>query len=482
MNENPEKDSRSLAVKRTPPLFPGGINILLACLAGLALVGITLTLLAGCNIIRDDLEAIRDRGHLILITRYGSTTYYEGPNGPEGFEHDLAEAFADHLGVDLKILTKEEEVDMIAALARGEGDILAPGFPFGSKVAPLVYLGPEYLNVNQQVIGRRGRPDVTRPADLKGRSIWYAPSSARQEALESLKRQVPSAQWILRSTYSSEDLLDLVQKRSADLTVVESNTFTGNRWLYPELVVHFSIEPAQQLRWAIGRHKNKLQKAVEQWFALPKVGDLIRELIRHYYGHLERFDYVDLVRFRKKITSHLPRYIKYFKQAAAQYGLNWMLVAAQSYQESHWNPRARSFTGVRGMMMLTLDTARDMGLKNRMAAMESIFAGTRYLARLHSRIEERVPEPDRTYLSLAAYNLGFGHLQDARLLATRLGKSADTWPSIRTVLPLLQQKKYYRHLPHGYARGKEAVHYVDRIRTYYKVLQEHFGNRPSISW
>ncbi len=475
MRENKSQKSLSLPGLAMGPVLQRGITSLLA---GAALLASAILVLTGCDAMRDGLETIRARGYLKLITRNSSTTYFEGPNGPAGFEYDLAEAFADHLGVSLKVVVREDEEDMITALATGRGDILAPGFPLGRRVAKLVYLGPSYLDVNQQVIGRRGRPDVTRPADLKGRSIWYAPSSARQEALEKLKRQVPSARWVLRSSYSSEDLLDLVQKRSADLTVVESNTFTSNRWLYPELVVHFSLEPAQQLRWAIGRQNHRLQQAVKHWFALPKTGDLIRSLIKHYYGHLERFDYVDLVRFRKKISSHLPRYIEYFKQAAARYGLNWMLVAAQSYQESHWNPRARSFTGVRGMMMLTLDTARDMGVKNRMAARESIFAGTRYLARLHNRIEEKVPEPDRTYLALAAYNLGFGHLQDARLLAARLGKPADTWRTIRDVLPLLQQKKYYRTLPHGYARGKEAVQYVDRIRTYYDVLRDYFGNRP----
>ncbi len=474
MKENPSRNSKLSAGKRPPVLACAALLLL----AVLALAGTTIFVLAGCDAMRDGLETIRARGYLRLITRNSSTTYFEGPDGPEGFEYDLAEAFANYLGVDLKVVVQEEEGNMIAALSAGQGDILAPGFPLGRRVTRLVYLGPPYLDVNQQIIGRRGRPDVTRPADLKSRSIWYAPSSARQEALEKLQQQVPSARWVLRSSYSSEDLLDLVQKRSADLTVVESNTFTSNRWLYPELVVHFSLEPAQQLRWAMGRQNHRLQRVVVQWFALAKTNELIRSLIKHYYGHLQRFDYVDLVRFRRKIASHLPRYMEYFKQAAAQYGLDWMLVAAQSYQESHWNPRARSFTGVRGMMMLTLDTARDMGLKNRMAARESIFAGTGYLARLHNRIEEKVPEPDRTYLALAAYNLGFGHLQDARLLAARLGKSADTWGSLRGILPLLQQKKYYRQLPHGYARGKEAVQYVDRIRTYYNVLQGYFGNRP----
>ena len=146
------------------------------------------------------------------------------------------------------------------------------------------------------------------------------------------------------------------------------------------------------------------------------------------------------------------------------------MVAAQAYQESHWNPRAKSFTGVRGIMMLTQETAKTMGLKNRLEAKDSIFAGTQYLARLHELIGDDIAEPDRTLMALAAYNLGFGHIQDARTLAQRLGKASNTWAGVRAVLPLLQKKKYYSTLPNGYARGNEAVQYVDHIRTYHKVL------------
>jgi membrane-bound lytic murein transglycosylase F len=122
-------------------------------------------------------------------------------------------------------------------------------------------------------------------------------------------------------------------------------------------------------------------------------------------------------------------------------------------------------------MMLTRETAATLGLENRLDVKASIFAGTRYLARLHRLVGERVPEPDRTFMALAAYNLGFGHLQDARILAGRLGKPENSWHGVRSMLPLLQQKKYYRTLANRYARGNEAVKYVDRIRTYRQMLQ-----------
>jgi membrane-bound lytic murein transglycosylase F len=166
----------------------------------------------------------------------------------------------------------------------------------------------------------------------------------------------------------------------------------------------------------------------------------------------------------------LHRYRDYFEAAAAEHGLDWRLIAAQAYQESHWDPEAESFTGVRGIMMLTQKTAEDLGVKSRLDPRQSIEGGVRYLAQIHKRIGDEVREPDRTYMALAAYNVGWGHLEDARMLAKRLDKDPNSWQDVRATLPLLRQKKYYRSLPHGYARGTEPVRYVDRIITYYHIL------------
>jgi membrane-bound lytic murein transglycosylase F len=262
----------------------------------------------------------------------------------------------------------------------------------------------------------------------------------------------------------------MVWSQSLPLTMVESHTLAMNRRYYPELVVHFTLGDPKKLAWATHPHNRHLQKEVAKWFATAETRKYIQGLVDYYFSHLENFDYVDMVRFRRRIQARLPKYQSWFEQAAAKYGLDWQLVAAQAYQESHWNPRAKSFTGVRGIMMLTLDTAKSMGLKNRLEAKESIFAGTRYMAKLHRMVGDEVPEPDRTLMALAAYNIGYGHLQDARALAQRMGKPSNTWHGVRSVFPLLQKKKYYRTLKHGYARGNEAVQYVDRIRTYHKVL------------
>ena len=445
-------------------------NIAKISLIGSALLLAGLAISCDNRLVLNDIEAIKASGELVLATRNNTSCYFEGPHGPAGFEYDLAKAFADHLGVKLRPLIIEEEADMIEALRRGDADMIAAGIPFGKQSAKLVALGPGYLDIRQQVVGRRGGIKPNDISQIEDTAIWIAGSSDRLEILKALKTEHANLDWKTISECSTEELLQMVWNRSLPLTMVESHTLTINRRFYPELVVHFTLGEPKKLAWAMHPQSRHLHRAATRWFADAETKTKIDGLVDYYFSHLEEFDYVDLARYRRRIYDRLPKYQNHFQEAAEKYGLDWHLVAAQAYQESHWNPRAKSFTGVRGIMMLTQDTAKTLGLKNRLAAKESIFAGTRYLARLHQQVGDKVAEPDRTLMALAAYNLGFGHLQDARILSMRLGKPADSWHGVRSVLPLLQKKKYYRTLPHGYARGNEAVQYVDRIRTYHKVL------------
>lgn len=177
--------------------------------------------------------------------------------------------------------------------------------------------------------------------------------------------------------------------------------------------------------------------------------------------------------FLRRVESRLPKYRPLFKQAASRFGIPWTLLAAQAYQESRWNPRAVSPTGVRGMMQLTLVTSSMHGIHNRLDPLQSIRGGARHLARLLKYLPKDIQEPDRTWIALAAYNVGMGHVKDARQLARRLGKDPNRWEELKQVLPLLAQKKYYKTLPHRYARGWEPVQYVYRIQRFFTLMQDY---------
>ncbi len=201
------------------------------------------------------------------------------------------------------------------------------------------------------------------------------------------------------------------------------------------------------------------------------------ELKDHYYSHILYFDYYDTKMFYKRMKSRLPKYEKYFKLAADKYDIPWRLIAAQSYQESHWNPRAKSFTGVRGLMMLTRTTAKHVGVKNRLSPKQSVLGGAKHLNNMINSVPKEVEGENRLKFALAAYNIGMGHVKDAQVLASKFGLDKNVWSDLKTVLPLLSQKRYYRSLRYGYARGSEPVRYVEAIYDYRDILENYTNEK-----
>jgi len=231
-----------------------------------------------------------------------------------------------------------------------------------------------------------------------------------------------------------------------------------------------SISEPEQLAWVVAEELEPLVEAMETWFARETTGLLLEEIEERYYGHVTRFDYVDIKVFGRRLETRLPRFESDFREAGERHGFDWRLLAAQAYQESHWDVNARSRTGVRGIMMLTRQTAKQLGIYDRLDPKASIRGGAAYLDQIHDRLPDSIVEPDRTWIALAAYNVGYGHVTDARELARARGLDPDRWRHLRQVLPLLSQRKHYRNLKHGYARGREPVRYVQRIRNFYDLL------------
>lgn len=181
----------------------------------------------------------------------------------------------------------------------------------------------------------------------------------------------------------------------------------------------------------------------------------------------------EIRRFQHHIETRLPQYRRQFEGVAQAYGISWTLLAAQAYQESRWDRHAVSPTGVRGIMMLTRDTASSLGIENREDPTKSIEGGARYFQGLEKRLSRHIRKTDRIWIALAAYNVGMGHVKDAQHLARRMGKNPHSWNDLKTTLPLLAQKPYYKTLRYGYARGWEPVRYVKRIRAYHALLEQH---------
>ena len=266
-----------------------------------------------------------------------------------------------------------------------------------------------------------------------GKDIRVIANSSYVERLKELQQDYPELQWQEVADTSTEQLLEQLWQKQNDCVLADSNIVNINRRYYPELLVAFPISEQQSLAWVINPKWERLVDDIGDWLEQARTSGELAVIQEKYYGHVELFDYVDMRKFIRRIEQRLPKYLDDFKREAAKQGLDWTLLAAQSYQESHWNPKAKSPTGVRGLMMLTLRTAKQMGVESRLDPQQSIRGGAKYLARMIKRVPESVQGEDRVWLALAAYNVGFGHLRDARKLARRLGKNPDYWvmPAVR---------------------------------------------------
>ncbi len=428
-------------------------------------------LLFGCDIQKSHLDRVLGNNELVVLTRNGATTYYQGPFGPTGLEYDLARGFAEFLGVKLRLETTDTLSDILSSIQSGRGDVAAAGLTVTEEREHILNFGPAYQHITPQLIYRSGRRAPRSLEDLGG-SLEVVAQSSHAEKLRKLQQTYPDLSFQVNSELESEQLLYLVWEQVIDFTVADSNEVSINRRFYPELRVAFDISAPEPLAWAFppGEDTSLQEKAREYFEELNRSGKLER-LLEQYYGYVADFDYVGTRRYMKHIKERLPPFRKWFEQAGKKTGVDWRLLAAIGYQESHWNPKAVSPTGVRGIMMLTRNTMQHLGIKkSRHDAQASIEGGALYLTNIKKKLPERIKDPDRTWLALAAYNVGFGHLEDARILAQRAGANPDKWTVVKKYLPLLSQKAWYKKTRYGYARGREPVRYVENIRSYYDIL------------
>ncbi len=416
------------------------------------------------------LEQIQSGNELVVITRNSPTTYYEDDAGPTGFEYELARRFADRLGVELRIVVPPNFNDILPLVARGDAHLAAAGLTVTEKRKEKVRFGPVYQEITPQLVYRRGSLRPKTLDDLQGH-LEVVAGSSHVERLHSLKEDHPDLSWQENEEMESEELLYLVWQQLIDYTIADSNELTINQRFYPELKPAFDISPPRSLAWALARSDDdSLYDATVEFFTELEEDGSLEQLIERYYGHIIDFDYVGTRRYQAHIEQRLPPYLDVFKQAAELVDMDWRLIAAISYQESHWDKDAVSPTGVRGLMMLTRAAAKDLGIEDRRDPVQSILGGARYFERMQEKIPERITEPDRTWLALAAYNVGYGHLEDARILTQKNGGNPDKWIDVKENLPLLSQKKWFKQTRYGYARGREPVRYVENIRSYYDIL------------
>lgn len=417
-----------------------------------------------------------ETGVLKVATRNGSTTYYldrhENATGPE---FSLISKFAESKGWTVEWTMHESTAEVLEALESGSTHLAAAGLTHLASRTERFTPGPAHTEITEQLVCHREmRPMPRLPENMADVEIRVTARSSYVETLNKLAEQHEGIAFSEDEDLTTEVLLSEVAEQDLDCTVADSNIVQVMRRHFPHLEVAMNLTSGNNLGWYAPNAFKDVADIAHEWMNSPAGDQAIGDMETRYYSYIGEFDFVDLRALSRRIDDRLPEYKDRFIEAEEKTGMPADLLAALSYQESHWDPAAVSPTGVRGIMMLTRNTAESLGVTDRLNPAAAIDGGARYLADRHRRLPETIPEPDRTFLALASYNIGRGHLLDARQLARNLGKNPDSWEDMSKILPLKADKRYYPSTRYGYARGYEPVHYVQRIRNYRDVIRGSF--------
>ncbi|GHU31911.1 hypothetical protein FACS189497_13120 [Betaproteobacteria bacterium] len=343
--------------------------------------------------------------------------------------------------------------------------ILAAGLTRNASL-PLVWTTP-LRELDFILAGQKGGRKISRLTDLAGRVVTVMPGTQAASAIEQLAAKVPALE-VVYADADDQTLLTRLANGQIDLLATDRVHFALAARTSPQLTIAFNLPHESEVVWALPPNiDGGLSREISIFLSEARESGLLARVSDRYFGHVRRLNGQDVIAFLGHIEQRLPLYLPHFLDASARTGIDWRYLAALSYQESHWNPGAESRTGVRGLMMLTNDTASRLGIRNRIDPRQSILGGARYIAMLQNELPDEVPDPDRLWMATAAYNLGMGHFNGARTLARQLGKDNTSWLEMKSVLPLISRPQYRLK---GSPRGYEALIMTENIRNYYDIL------------
>lgn len=435
------------------------------------------------------LDKIKKEGVLHVVTFNSPITYFEDRNGKTGFEYELVENFAKYLGVKLVIEQVNNIDDVYTEVAANPLWLGAASLVKTPSRAKQVAFSNPYLMVDTVVVYHKDSMRPTRIEDLLGKQLLVIKGSDKADLLGSLKEQYPNLQYKESDSVDVTDLLQSLEENKAGVALLSSNALAMTQVYYPNVRVGFTLKQNQEVGWIVADDKEDQSLLIEvnKFLDESKQNGLITGLNNRFFGHLDVLGYVGAYSFAQHLQERLPKYEKYFATYGKQYNLDWKLLAAISYQESHWDANAVSPTGVRGLMMLTQNTASAMGVKNRLDPEQSIMGGAKLFDLLKRELSSDIKDPDRTFFALAAYNMGQGHLADVQKIAELNNLDPRQWNNINKMFPLISQKQWYKQVRYGYARGFETKQFVRNVRRYYDILnwlnysqRENNGLQPDI--
>ncbi len=420
------------------------------------------------------LYKIFKEGKIRMITENSPNSYYIYQDQPMGFEYELAKEFAAFLQVDLEVVTPSYD-NIFSYLDMNKGDFIASGITITDKTEQEMFFSQPYMDVEQKFIYHKSRLPIKSIKDLPGRTIHITKNTKYHDRLIELKESGINIDMVVHDDLSTEELIRMVsdQENDVNYTVADSHIVRLNRRYYPDISIGISLQEKEHIGWAVRKGNTALSDKMVQFFDIIKHNGVFNRIHQKYYGHLAiNLNYSDLKAFHSDVELRLPKYQKAIIREAQNHGFDWRLIAALIYQESRFDPKARSNTGVRGLMQVTEKAAKEMGITNRRDVMQNLKAGIGYLSYLYLKFNDVHDTMDRIKFALASYNIGYGHVLDAQRIAKFKGLDPNLWVSINDTLPLLSKPGYYAKTKYGYVRGHEPIRYVKKIFAYYDILKQ----------
>jgi membrane-bound lytic murein transglycosylase F len=429
--------------------------------------------LGACSRPDDSLAKLQGSGVLRVATTFGPLSYYLGAEGPEGIDYELARDFATRLGLRLQVTAYPDRDAMQAALRNNQADLAAAHLTFDTGWSPDGQGTLPCYSMPQVFVGVRGRTRAKQLADLAGLKLLVHERSPQLHRAEELRADIKTLQIIQAGLTPGKEWPDLLMDGIGDIALVDAAEFALVRNNQVRLIDAFGDTEERPVQWIVRTGATSLIQAIDRFCAGVDGASLVARAMQRTMPVERRTRRVPAAEFRTLQVTRLPQLLPYFQEAAAATQLDWRLLAALGYQESQWDPTAVSPNGAQGLMMLMPATSRSLGVTDPMEARGSIVGGARYLAEQMRRLPARIKDPERTLFALAVYNIGLGHLEDARILTQQNGGNPDLWADVKRHLPLLEQQYWYARAENGYARGGETVGLVDNVRQYWTLLADY---------
>lgn len=422
---------------------------------------------------REDLAGIKKRGVLRVLTVNTGATYFLHRGELLGFEYELARKFAQSLNLEMEVVVVGEFSDLIKQLLEGKGDLIAANLtPTESRKGMGIAFSAPYARVREVVVSRPGNAP-REISELAGRSLAVRPDSSYRESLEKLRREGIALKIVpVPSGMATEEIIAAVAAGTYDLTVADSNILALELAWGVEVAEAFAL-PGEEIPhcWAVRKEDTGLLKAVDSFIRDTYRGEFYNLLYRKYFQDRRRARQLRGETESAK-SGQISPYDSWVREYAGRYGFDWILIAAQMFQESRFDPQAVSWAGAKGLMQVTEQAARQVGLSPLEDPRTNLHAGVKYLAWSRDQFGRDLTDEERTWFALAAYNAGVGHVRDARSLAEKKGWDPKRWfDHAEKAILLLEKPEYAAQARHGYVRGRETAGYVNRIRELWRAYR-----------